>query len=343
MLLGGSAVATAVGGRVAYLDNARYWVMLLVVVGHSLNEFVDFPAARSAYTWIYLFHMPFFVLISGYTARNWMPDARRIQRMVSTLVVPYLIVETSLQLLTRIYDGEPTHLKLLSPQWVGWFLAALVVWRFTTPVWRHLRYPVATAIAISLMTPLIEVPNVLALPKVLGFLPFYVIGMRLNSRAFDRLAALPARLAAVTLLAGSAIACRFVPLDWPTSWLLWKHRYDEVPLDAGPLEGIVMRAALIAIGLVLTFAVLALVSRRESRLSRLGGRTLYCYLLHGFFIIVIDRQYDVFQQIDRYGDAAVLGTVAVAVLLAHWLMSAPIATIFRPVFEPRLNWLFHSR
>ncbi len=50
--------------RVAYLDNARYWVMLLVVIGHSLTELVVMDSARGLYTWIYLFHMPFFILIS---------------------------------------------------------------------------------------------------------------------------------------------------------------------------------------------------------------------------------------------------------------------------------------
>ena len=36
--------------RVAYLDNARYWVMLLVVIGHSLTQFTDMDSARGNYT-----------------------------------------------------------------------------------------------------------------------------------------------------------------------------------------------------------------------------------------------------------------------------------------------------
>ena len=79
--------------RVAYLDNARYWVMLLVVIGHVLTQFTEMDSARGVYVWIYSFHMPFFVLISGYTARNYVGDARQVRRIVSTLVVPYLITE----------------------------------------------------------------------------------------------------------------------------------------------------------------------------------------------------------------------------------------------------------
>ncbi len=33
--------------RVAYLDNARYWVMLLVVIGHSLTQYVAMDSAKA--------------------------------------------------------------------------------------------------------------------------------------------------------------------------------------------------------------------------------------------------------------------------------------------------------
>ncbi len=80
-------VTSAPKERVAYLDNARYWVMLLVVIGHSLTQFVAMDSARAVYVWIYAFHMPFFILISGYTARRYMGDARQVKRIISTLVV----------------------------------------------------------------------------------------------------------------------------------------------------------------------------------------------------------------------------------------------------------------
>ena len=109
--------------RVAYLDNARYWVMLLVVIGHSLTQFTDMDSARGVYVWIYAFHMPFFVLISGYTARRYMGDARQVRRIVSTLVVPYLIVETSMQL--SEWEVDPPEDPGLHQQLVGRALGAL--------------------------------------------------------------------------------------------------------------------------------------------------------------------------------------------------------------------------
>lgn len=336
--------ASAPRERVAYLDNARYWVMLLVVIGHSLTELVVMDSARGVYTWIYLFHMPFFVLISGYTARHYVGDFRQIRRMVSTLMVPYLIVETSLQLITRHYDGEPEHLMILSPQWLGWFLAALFIWRLTTPIWRALRYPITTAIVISLLAGLIEIPNVLALPKVLGLLPFYVIGLHFDRDVFLRLGRTPVRAVSALLLAGSLAVCLLFTEDiqerWPRQWLLWKSRYDE--LGIGPIEGITTRAVLLVIAFVLTLAALSLVPRARSWTTALGGRTFYCYLLHGYVILFLDREFGLWERLEPYGSAAVLGCIVVAVIVANVLMTEPVARLFRPVFEPKLTWAFRD-
>lgn len=328
--------------RVAYLDNARYWVMLLVVIGHVLTQFTEMDSARGVYVWIYSFHMPFFVLISGYTARNYVGDARQVRRIVSTLVVPYLIVETSLQLITRHYVGEPDPLMILSPQWLAWFLAALFIWRLTTPIWRALRYPITTSIIISLAVGLIEVPNVLALPKVLGFLPFYVIGMHMNRRIFDRLGTTPIRIGSAALLGGALVVCYLYSRNWTTDWLLWKQRYDESPLRATALEGITQRAELLAIGIVLSFAALSLVPKGRSWTTFFGGRTFYCYLLHGYVILLLDLEFDLFDQIDQYGAIAVVACIIGAAILANLLMTKPVSVVFRPIFEPKLKGLFRE-
>lgn len=328
--------------RVAYLDNARYWVMLLVVIGHSLTQYVEMDSARAVYVWIYSFHMPFFILISGYTARRFVGDFRQIRRIVSTLVIPYLLVETSLQLLTQHYDGTPKHLKILSPQWLAWFLAALFIWRLTTPIWRALKYPITTSIIISLAAGLIEIPNVLAAPKVLGFLPFYVIGLHMSRERFERLTETRVRITAALILGVSFIYCYLFSSGWETDWLLWKQRYGEAPLNASPWEGLVQRSELLVIGLILTFAALSLIPKSRSWTTTLGGRTFYCYLLHGFVILFLREQFHVFTGLDQYGVPAVIGTMIGAVILGNILMLKIFATIFRPLFEPRLTWMFRT-
>ncbi len=316
--------------------------MLLVVIGHSLTLLVSIDSARGLYLWIYLFHMPFFALISGYTARNYVGSPRQVRRLVSTLVVPYLLVETSLQLITQHYEQKPEHLMLLSPQWLAWFLAAMVIWRLTTPIWRSLKHPILVAVAISLASGLIEIPNFLAVHKALGMLPFYVVGMYFRLEWFWKLGTLANRIASVVLLGTAFVVCQLYPVEiterWRSTWLLWKWRYDEI--DAGWIEGLAIRSVMLVIAFTLTFAALSLIPRGHSWTSDLGQRTLYCYLLHGYVIAFLTFELDIWPELKPYGNLAVLGCVAAAIGLANLLMTKPVATVFRPVFEPELNWLF---
>jgi fucose 4-O-acetylase-like acetyltransferase len=326
--------------RFAYLDNARYWVMLLVVIGHTLTPFLDTDAARGLWAWIYAFHVPAFVFLSGYAARNFRGKPHQLRRMVGTLVIPFLIIETTLQLITRHYTGEPDPMKVLSPQWLGWFLTALVVWRLTTPLWRAMKYPITVSILISLLVPLTEVPNVLALPKVLGFLPFYVAGMYMTQERFERLSHLRIRIAGVlTLAIAFAISHQIAP-DRIASWLFWRHRYGEAPLSATALEGIWQRSQLLAVGFLLTFAALSLVPHKRSWTTAYGARTLYAYLLHGYVILLLQYQFNLFDRLVDEGLPAVIACSIGAVIVANILMTPLVGTIFRPIFEPKLTWLF---
>ena len=300
--------------RVAYLDNARYWVMLLVVIGHVLTQFTEMDSARGVYVWIYSFHMPFFVLISGYTARNYVGDARQVRRIVSTLVVPYLIAETSLQLITRHYVGEPDPLMILSPQWLAWFLAALFIWRLTTPIWRALRYPITTSIIISLAVGLIEVPNVLALPKVLGFLPVLrrrhaheprglrpTGATRRSASPQSRSSARPGRL------------LRLLPqLDHRLVAVEAALRREPAARDGPRRHHPAGRAARHRLRPDVRSACHSCRAASRGR-RRFGGRTFYCYLLHGYVILLLDLQFDVFDKIDQYGVNAVIVCIIGAV------------------------------
>ncbi|MFY0407359.1 acyltransferase family protein [Solicola sp. PLA-1-18] len=322
--------------RDPFLDNARFGVMILVVVSHFMTDLQDVHLGRVVYSWAFLFHMPVFVLVSGYTARRYRGDARQVQRMLGSLVVPYLLVNVALNLTDRWESGDALSWALLDPNWLSWFLAALFVWRLSTPIWLALRHPVLVAVVVSLVGGLAAPDNVLEIKRVLGFLPFYVAGMYLTREHFEALTRTWVRVAAVVLLAGTFVASWLWSEGWTVSWLYFNDGYGE--LDAGPLDGMAVRAGLLALGFAMSLAALSLVPRRAAWYSSLGERTLYAYLLHGFVVIVL-RQAGVFTDLQAYGTLAVVGVGLGAALLATALMTRPVSTLFAPVLAPQLRWL----
>ncbi len=332
---------TPVKQRIAFLDNARYWLMLVVVIAHtittvrSVSEF-----ANGLYIWIYTFHMPVFILISGYTSRNYSGTPAQMRRTVTSLLLPYLLVETTLQMLMRHYRGAPDPLAILTPYWLGWFIIALFMWRIATPFFRILRYPILTSIGISLLVGLIEVPNVLALPKVLTLFPFYIVGMHLTMEHFEKLRHTWVRVSAVALLILTFIGTQLWSTSFKASWLLWKHRYDESPLSVGPLEGIAIRAGLLALSFLMVAAILALIPWRKMWTTELGSRTVYTYLLHGYVILILVEEFDFFRRVAENGFWPLVTMLIGALILANLLMTRTTQKIFRPVIEPNQKWMF---
>lgn len=62
----------APGARVAYFDNLKFLLIFLVVFGHVLTIVSEHSrAANALINFIYLFHMPAFVFVSGMLAKRY--------------------------------------------------------------------------------------------------------------------------------------------------------------------------------------------------------------------------------------------------------------------------------
>ncbi len=144
---------------------------------------------------------------------------------------------------------------------------------------------------------------------------------------------------ALTLAVAFAISHQIAP-DQIASWLFWRHRYGESPLDATALEGMWQRSQLLAVGFLLTFAALSLVPHKRSWTTAYGARTLYAYLLHGYVILLLQYQFGLFDRLLDEGLPAVIACTIGAVIVANLLMTPVVRWIFRPIFEPKLDWLF---
>lgn len=82
---------TAGKTRVGFLATARCIGILLVVLGHSYPFGVPIPAAlEQLRLFIYRFHMPLFIFISGYLAgKSTAPAVVYIQKRAKRLLIPY--------------------------------------------------------------------------------------------------------------------------------------------------------------------------------------------------------------------------------------------------------------
>ncbi|WP_019629126.1 acyltransferase family protein [Actinomadura atramentaria] len=323
--------------RDPFFDNAKFLAILLVVMGHSLANLLDVPVAKGLYIFIYMFHMPLFIVITGYFSRNWTFAGGKARKLITNVGIPYVVFETAYSLYDWLAGRHHLEISLLDPYFLTWFLCALFFWRLSTPVWQQIRWPLAVALVFSLLSYMSHLGSTFDIHRVIGLLPFYVLGLMLKPDHFEMLKKPQARaIGIVVMVCGLAVA--WVAKDHMAhSWVYWKSPNSSFGVDN--VTGTAMRLAMFAAAVLLVAAFLTLVPQRRTWFTGLGATTLYAYLLHGFVTRLL-------QFTGWWGSDwmhTVPGMVAVlvgAAAVGTFLCSKPVVKCMSWALEPKMTWAF---
>lgn len=333
--------ATKAPARDSRLDNAKFILIALVVFGHAIEPLRDYAPTQVLYYWIYLFHMPAFIMISGYLSRNFDASPNRVEKAVLTLAVPYLIFWAIHQSIYTVDEGLPDSLSVLTPTWSLWFLVALFLWRLSVPVWKRLRWPVTIAVVISVFAATADLGTTLSLGRVLSFLPFFVLGLALRKEHFALLDRVWARVVAVAVFAVTFAFALFIANEEVSrEWLFWRESLTD--RDIEPLmPSMAIRLIFMGIALAMSFAMLALTPKKRTWFTKLGAYTLFVYLGHSVALIILKTSpyYDFFEGTGPLGLAL---TTALAVALTLLLCAPWVRKAMKWAVEPQPTWFLRG-
>lgn len=333
--------------RVPFWDNARFACIVLVVMGHGIQRLTeDSDAALTVYLLIYAFHMPAFAIVSGYFSKSDPPGRRQMARVITDILLPYLIMESIWTLVQFWVEGE-LNVNPTQPSWTLWFLLALGIFRLILPYLALIRWPLMWAVIVSVGVGYLDnVDSTFSLSRTLGILPFFVLGWKLRSwKLVDRWRVTerqtwPVRAAALGLFAVlAAVFVAFIDAWRDIDLRLWFF-YDDSYQGLG--EGVwwagLVRLGLIALAVLLSAAFFVLVPRRQTWMTGFGQATMYVYLLHSFVLYPIRQSGMLRQGLDP--DVWLVIMLVAAVGIAVVLSTAPVRRVFRPLIEPKPRWLF---
>ena len=328
--------------RDAFFDNAKYLAIVLVAMAHSWEPLTDTSrTAEALYMTVYTFHMPAFIIISGFFSRSFDMRPDRLKRLITGVAVPYVLFEVAYSFFKRWADDDPGHpISLLDPWYLTWFLVALFVWRLTTPIWKLVRWPVPLSLAIATLASVSpDIGDDLDLQRVLQFLPFFVIGLCMKPEHFQRMRGPKMRMASVPIFACALLFAYWAAPRMNSAWFY--HRDSVQELHAPAWTGPVMTLAMFGCSMVLTACFFAWVPRRHMWFTVLGAGTLYGYLLHGF--LAKGSRFWGWFDIDWLHKP--LGEITVTIVAASVitvLCTPPVQRAFRFAMEPKMKWAFRK-
>jgi len=321
--------------RNAFIDNAKVILVFLVVFGHMIQPFVSGSnPMNTLYMWIYTFHMPAFILLAGFFAKG-LGDFKYVINLMKKLIVPYIIFQVIYSGYYYLIGNPGWQTDLFSPHWSLWFLFSLFCWHML--LYWFKKIPPALGITIAIQMGLIvgyfgEIGHTFSLSRTFVFFPFFLIGYWVTEKQLlQTVKNKQMKFISIGIMAVLAISIYFLP-DFQTGWLLASSSYSDLGMSE---YGGLMRLLVYAVAGLMVISIFAWIPRKHYRWTKLGTRTLYVYLLHGFFIQFF-RQAELFE-INNLFD--VLGLAALSAALVILLSSRPIVGIWQPLIEGRFSIL----
>lgn len=326
-------------GRIAFFDNIKGLLIILVVAGHFMHPIHNDNQALSAlFDIIYLFHMPLFVFVSGFFAKGAYRNGHlNVNRMITFLVLG-LVYQAALLLI----NGSLQPRRLLTFSSAPWYLIGMVWWYAATPLLARLRAPagIAISLAAALASGCIDLSNgFLAISRSLAFLPYFALGYYVTPRQLQHLA--QRRTLWLAVAAAIAIAAARLVDPHAYDWFL-AMVYGDNPYTGGILLGMSERLVSMVIAVVFSLAVFHITPSGQSRLTALGERTLQVYVLHRLIRAWLTFRtpfYHLPILLDPLVGSAIILALSggIVVLCALPVLSRPFTALLRVQWLPQRN------
>jgi fucose 4-O-acetylase-like acetyltransferase len=320
--------------RDSYFDNAKFFLIILVVFGHIIRSFIDdSQLLMHVYKFVYTFHMPAFILISGYFAKGFRKKGY-VMKITKKLILPYLIFQGIYSVYYFFIEKQAAIvLDPLDPHWSLWFLVSLFYWNVLLFVVTKLptKWALFLAFSVGLTVGYVElISNYLSLSRTFVFFPLFLVGFYLKREHFEAITKVHVRGFSVFLLTITFISYFFIEFDY--EWLFGSKSYSHFG-EPSVLSAII-RLGFYSLTLITSLSFLSLIPKTHAFYTEWGTRTFYVYLLHGF-IIQYMRNSELLDWMKDYQSLTLI--IILSVLLTSTLSTNIVKAITQPFIELRAS------
>ena len=285
--------------RIYKFDNVKAVLIFLVVVGHMTTDYVSTShAVRWVTLFIYTFHMPAFILVSGLMHKQYITleqaangkrgnTKMRWEKFLMFLFCAYAL-KAFLYFFRMAIGQNPTWSWYIEPG-IPWYLIVMAEYEVLLYLTRKIPAKamlICSFVISALIGYLPMVGDAFSLSRMINFLPIYLIGYYMTpQQMLDFCDKKKVKIAAPIILIALAAICYFGPwgIYGARMWFTGRRTYEF--LDAY-LHGVypwawALRLLVWALAITFAFAIITIMPNRDMKLvSKVGAKTLNVYFWH---------------------------------------------------------------
>lgn len=169
--------------RLTGYDNVKCLLIVLVVIGHVAEFFVDrSQVMKSIFLFIYFFHMPLFIFVAGLFQKQYKEgESFNLNKFLALIMLGYIY--KVFKFLYGCWFGKEGVFHFLSEDGIPWFLFALAAFMGIMFICRNIKplYLMAAAVVLACFSGYDkELGDFLCMSRIIVFLPFYAAGYYLE-------------------------------------------------------------------------------------------------------------------------------------------------------------------
>ena len=285
--------------RIYKFDNIKAFLIFLVVIGHMTTDYVSIShAVRWVTLWIYTFHMPAFILVSGLLHKQYISkEAAELGKRGNTemrwnKVVMFLLCAYALKAFLfffRTAIGQHPTWDWIREPGIPWYLIVMAEYEVLLYICRKIDWRVML-IGSTLLSMFVgyfpQIGDDYSLSRMINFLPIFLIGYYMEPKQIIELSEKKQfRIASIATIVASAAVCFLGPWSIYSmrKWFTGRRSYEfleDIFHGTYPWAWAI-RLGVWAIAIAIAMSVIILIPNKDWKFaSKIGSRSLSVYFWH---------------------------------------------------------------
>lgn len=266
-----------------FFDNLKAVLIFLVVLGHFLLPIHGKSILVVIKRFIYVFHMPLFVFVSGYFSKKIYREGQYNFKKILNLIKAYIFFVIMIQIVYAVCGYRSfKEINFFAQSGAPWYLFAMIVWYLLIPLIRKCRpLPVmAVNVLLALAAGYFkQIGDFLCLSRILVFGPFFFLGYYMDQQTLSGALGKSYRKIAVPPAAVISIGILVFGGRLKDELQMVYENISYYELD-NYWTGSLVRLALMSAAFIISWAILFYIPKEKTCISFIGQHTMPIYMLH---------------------------------------------------------------